>query len=126
MIGADYLSGRWSQECKVLLDQIKKLESLKGRDRLDIVRTIRFILFALERSVTGWNEWVNNPDIMTSFSLKELKEISRNLAKLTEPFIEYDCEVTSQASRHLTVKKPEKPSASTQKAKDKSKIYYVH
>jgi len=119
------MSGRWSQECKMLLDQIKNLENLKGRDRLDVVRTIRLILFALDRSVTGWNEWINDPDIMTSFSLKELKEISKNLAKLSDPFIEYDCKVTSKASRDLTVKELETPSELAKKAKDESKIFYV-
>jgi hypothetical protein len=109
----------------MLLDQIKKLENLKGRDRLDVVRTIRLTLFALGRSVTGWNEWIDNPDIMTSFSLKELKEISKNLAKLTEPFIEYDCEVTSQAQKDSTVKEPETPKEPVKKVKEKSEIFYV-
>lgn len=115
----------WVQECKVLLDQIKKLENLKGRDRLDMVRTIRFILYTLQRSVAGWNEWVNNPDIMANFSLEELKEISRNLAKLTEPFVEYDCEITSQAQKDLTVKELETPNEPVKKAKEKSEIFYV-
>jgi hypothetical protein len=115
----------WVQECKVLLDHMKKLENLKGRDRLDMVRTIRFILLTLQRSVAGWNEWVNNPDMMANFPLEELKEISRNLAKLTEPFIEYDCEITSQAQKDLTVKEPETPEEPVKKAKEKSETFYV-
>ena len=101
------MSGRWVQDCKMILDRMKKLEDDKEQDRLDIVRTIRFILYALQRSVAGWTEWVSNPDIMASFSLEELKEINRNLPKLTQPFIEYDCEITSHAQRDLTLTEPE-------------------
>ena len=121
----DCMSESWIQECKTILDEINKLEDTKERDRLDMVRTIRFILFALQHSLLGWDEWVDNPDIMTKFSLEELKEISRNLAKLTQPFIEYDCEITSQAQRLKTLKEPEVPSESTKKAKDKTEIFYV-
>jgi hypothetical protein len=109
----------------MLLEQIKKLENLQGQDRLDLVRVIRFILLSLQRSVAGWNEWINNPDIMANFSLEELKEISTNLAKLTEPFIEYDCEITSKAQRDLAVREPKTPGELTKKAKDKSEIFYV-
>ena len=65
----------WVQNCKRILDQIKKLEDTKGHDRLDFVRTISFTLSALQRSVSGWIEWINNPDVMANFSLKELKEM---------------------------------------------------
>ena len=37
------MSGRWVQECKRILEQIKKLEGIGGRDRLDMVRTIKII-----------------------------------------------------------------------------------
>ncbi len=123
--GEDHMNERWVQECKVLLEQMKKLENLEGRDRLDIVRAIRFILLSLQRSVAGWNEWINNPDVMTNFSLEELKEISRNLAKLTAPFIEYDCEITAQAQKDLVMPETEKQSESTKKTKDKTDVFYV-
>jgi len=118
------MSGRWVQDCKKILDQIKKLEDAKG-DRLDMVRKIRFILYALQRSVSGWAEWISNPDVMASFSLEELKEISTNIAKLTQPFIEYDCEITSHAQRDLTIRPPETRRESTKKPKDKTDIFYV-
>jgi len=119
------MSGRWAQECERILDQLKKLEDIKGRDRLDMVRKIRFTLYALQRSVSGWIEWINNPDIMASFSLEELKKISKNLAKLTQPYIEYDCEITSRAHKDLTMREPETRRESTEKAKDKTEIFYV-
>lgn len=119
------MSGRWIRDCKAILDQIKKLEKIEGRDRLDMVRAIRFILFALQRSVSGWIEWINNPDVMAGFSLEELKEISLNLAKLTQPFINYDCEITSLAQKDSTIIEPETQSESTQKAKDKTDAFYI-
>ena len=118
------MSERWVQDCKRILDQIQKLEDIKG-DRLDTVRKIRFTLYALQRSVSGWTEWINNPDVMASFSLEELKKISRSLAKLTQPFIEYDCEITSHARRDLTIREPETRRESTKKAKDRKEIFYV-
>ena len=119
------MSERWIQDCRRILDQIKKLKDIEGRDRLDMVRTIRFSLYALQRSVSGWIEWVNNPDIMASFSQDELKEINKNLAKLTQSFIEYDCEMTSRAQRDLTIRAPETQGESAQKQKDKTEMFYV-
>ncbi len=119
------MNERWVQECKMLLEQMKQLENLEGQDRLDMVRTIRFILLSLQRSVAGWNEWINNTDVMAHFSLEELKEISRNLAKLTAPFIEYDCEITTQAQKDVTVTEPEMPNKSSEKIKDKTDVFYV-
>lgn len=119
------MSGSWVQECKGILDQIKNIQDINGKDRLDMVKTISFILYALQRSVSGWIEWVENPEVMASFSLEELKEMNRNLAKLTQPFIEYDCDITSRAQKDLTIEEPETPSESTKKAKDKTETFYV-
>jgi hypothetical protein len=104
---------------------MKAFQEMEGQDRLDMVRAIRFILHALQRSVSGWIGWINNPDVMANFSLEELQEISKNLAKLTQSFIEYDCEITSLAERDLTIREPETPSESTKKAKDRTEVFYV-
>ena len=112
---------RWIQESKIILDELKKLENTEGQDRLDMVRMIRFTLYALQRSVSGWLEWVNNPDIMASFSSDELKEINTNLAKLTHPFVEYDSNITARTKRELTL--PEKPKTSKKKVGKQSAFY---
>ncbi len=119
------MAEHWVQECKRILEQIKKLKDIKGKDRLDMVRRIRFTIYALQRSILGWIEWVENPDVMASFSLEDLKEISNNLAKLTQPFIKYDCEITSRAKSDLKIREPETQRESTKKAKDKTQIFYV-
>jgi hypothetical protein len=60
---------------------------------------MRSILYTLQRSVSGWMKWINNQDVMARFSLEELKTMSRDLTKLTQTFIEYDCEIASRAQR---------------------------
>ena len=109
----------------MLIDQIKKLEDIEGQDRLDMLRTIRFIVFALQRSVSGWIEWVNNPDIMAGFSLEGLKEIQMNLAKLAQNFIEYDSKITLDTQKNLSKVEPETQTELI-KAKDtKNDLFYI-
>jgi len=119
------MSGHWIQDCKRILDQIKKLDDVKGKDRLDMVRMIRFTLHALQRSVSGWLQWVDNPDIMANFSLEELQEINKNLAKLTRSFVEYDAEITSITEKDLTTKKKKARRELTERKKGKTEIFYV-
>ena len=115
----------WVTECRMLIDQIKKLEDIEGQDRLDVLRTIRFVVFALQRSVSGWMEWVNNPDIMAGFSLEGLKEIQMNLAKLAQNFIEYDSKITLDTQKILSKVEPE-PQTELIKAKDtKNDLFYI-
>ncbi len=88
------LSERWIQDSKQILKEMEKLS--KGKDRLDMVRSMRFSLYALQRSVVGWFTWVNNPDVMARFSLEELKEINETLTKFAESYIEYDIKATEK------------------------------
>jgi hypothetical protein len=119
------MTGKWTQDCERILKEIKSAK-VKGQDRLDMVRMIRFTLFALERSVTGWMEWANNPDIMAEFSLEELKEINKTLAELVCAFVEYDAKITGQTEMELrksedrTTKK-----TPTRKSQEKEDMFYV-
>jgi len=88
------LSEMWIQTSKRILDQIKKMEDEAEKDRLELVRSIRFMLASVHRSLLGWMQWVNNPDIMTRFSKEDLEEMNKKLAEFTRSFIEYDLEVT--------------------------------
>jgi hypothetical protein len=121
------MSEKWIQDCKKILQKIRKIGESKGKDRLDVVRAMRFTLFALQRSVTGWIDWVNNPDIMATFSLEELNEINKNLSELIRPFIEYDAKVTGNSQKTLI-----RPEANEdckeeliQKPEKKSDVFYV-
>jgi len=121
------MSEKWIQDCKKILQKIRKMGESKGKDRLDVVRAVRFTLFALQRSVTGWIDWVNNPDIMATFSLEELDEINKNLSELIRPFIEYDVKVTGNSQKTLI--RPEANEDCQEelipKPEKKSDVFYV-
>ncbi len=119
------MTGKWAQDCERILDRIKKSAKVEGQDRLDMVRMIRFTLFALERSVTGWMEWANNPDIMAKFSLEELKEINKTLAELGCPFIEYDAKITGQTEMELRKREERTTEKASTKTQEKKDIFYV-
>ena len=88
------MSEKWIQASERILDQIKHLEEAKERDRLDLVRSLRYMLSALQRSLLGWIQWANNPDIMTRFTQEDLEKMNKKLSEFTRSFIEYDLEAT--------------------------------
>ena len=109
------MEGRWVNDCQRILNEIKDSAKVEGHDRLDMVRTIRFTILALQRSVTGWMQWADNPDIMAQFSLDELTEINKNLADLVCAFVDYDAKITGSQEKKIekkirkeTIKSPEK------------------
>jgi len=100
------LGERWIRDSKKLLRQIEELETIEDRDRLELVRSTRFMLGVLERSLVGWMQWVVNPDIMAKFSQEELKEINSNISKFVRSFVEYDLKITKLgAQKGLKAKK---------------------
>jgi len=88
------LSERWIQVSEKILEQLKRLEDTKDKDRLELVRSLRFVLSVLQRSLLGWTQWVNNPDIMTIFSQKDLETMTEKLSEFTRSFVNYDVEAT--------------------------------
>ena len=115
------MSERWIQVSEKILDQIKRLEEAKERDRLELVRSLRFMLSALQRSLLGWMQWVNNPDIMTRFSQEDLETMNKKLSEFTRSFLEYDLEATKLgAQRGLkAIKKVKK------KKEERAEAFYV-
>lgn len=85
---------QWIHECTEYLRQIKEALDTEKPDRLDLVKMMYAALLALNHSVLGWLQYVNNPDIMGKFKREELSEISGFLNKFAEEFIEYDIKVT--------------------------------
>jgi len=90
------LSSGWIRSCEKILERIKDFEKMKEKDRLEYVRSIRFMLGALQRSLLGWMQWINNPDVMTRFTEEELREMSKKITEFTRAFIEYDLEITKK------------------------------
>ena len=93
------MSEGWIQTCQKLLEQIKEFSAKKDKDRLDLVQSMRFSLYALYRSLLGWMNWVNNPDIMATFNLKELQEMDVRIIEFVEGFLKYDVEVTKEGAK---------------------------
>jgi hypothetical protein len=116
------LSEGWIQVSERIIEQLNRLEDVKGKDRLELVRSLRFVLGVLQRSLLGWTQWVNNPDIMTIFSQEDLEEMTKKLAEFTRSFVKYDLEMTSQG-----VKKGLKASkkVDTKKKEERTERFYV-
>lgn len=117
------MSEGWVQTSEELLEQTRKFSAKKDKDRLDLVQSMRFSLYALHRSLIGWMNWVNNPDIMAAFDKEELDEMNRRITEFTESFIKYDVEVTQLGSeKNLATKKPTREPATRRSLED---IFYV-
>lgn len=93
------MSEGWIRASERTLERIRRLLERKDMDRLELVQSMRFILLALHRSLLGWMNWVNNPDIMVSFDKEELAEMNKRLGEFVQEFIKYDIEVTKQGAR---------------------------
>ena len=85
---------QWIKESTDYLKQISEALASKSPDRLELVRSMHVALLALNHSVWGWLQYVNNPDIMGKFSRDELNEIGNFLNKFAKEFIDYDIKVT--------------------------------
>jgi hypothetical protein len=85
---------QWIDECNHYLQQVKAALALENPDRLDLVTAMQRAILAINHSILGWLQYINNPDIMSRFERTELHEISDSLNKFAESFIEHDIEVT--------------------------------
>ena len=112
----------WIRVSEKILNQLKRLEETKDKDRLELVRSLRFILSVLQRSFLGWTQWVNNPDIMTIFTQEDLKKMTEQLAKMTQGFVEYDLKITSLGVKK-GLKTPRK--VPKKKRKERTERFYV-
>ena len=117
------LSEEWIKTCEKLLEQIGIFSSRKDADRLDYVKSIRFSLYAFHRSILGWMNWVNSPDIMSTFNRAELAKMNEQLAKFVESFIKYDVQVTKQGAKKAIKAKIEESHDSERK--DRQELFYV-
>jgi len=90
---------KWIVGCRKILENLRKNASRKDKDRLDLVKSIRYSMRALNRSLMGWWQWVNSPEMMANFTREELEEMDRTLNQYVTSFIEYDIKMTSLGSR---------------------------
>ena len=92
------MSEGWVDTCEKILGQMEKFSQKKDKDRLALVQSMRFSLYALHRSILGWLNWVNNPDIMASFKQEELDGMNKMLTNFVEDFLKYDVQVTEKGA----------------------------
>lgn len=111
------MSARWLQRCEKMLDRIRDLEEVEGKDRLDLVRSMHFALYALHRSLKGWIQWVNNPNIMTKFTKEELGDMDRELSEPTHTFLVYGLKPTE--------KEAETARKAVRKRREEIRAFYV-
>ena len=97
----------WIQRSENTLKQLKGLMENPEQDRLELVRVMRFSFGALGQSLAGWMQWVNSPEIMSSFTKEELEEMTKKLINMVEQFITYDIEITSTGTRKGLAKQRE-------------------
>lgn len=90
------MSERWLTQSENLLKSLRELKAKKGEDRLEIIKSMFFILYTLDRSMQGWRSWIRNLDFMSRFSEKELRELEEGLIGRVQAFIEYDIDVTKK------------------------------
>jgi len=89
----------WIQECRQYLKVLAELVTAKDRDRLDLVRSMRTSLSALNHSLWGWIQYVNNPDIMGKFTREELEEMDKIVNEFARNFIDYDIKITQLGTK---------------------------
>jgi hypothetical protein len=93
------MSERWIRECRQYLKKLEELSTAVDRDRLSLVRTMRTALQALNHSLQGWVQFVNNPDLIAKYTKEELEEMEKTILEFIRKFIEYDIKVTQLAVR---------------------------
>ncbi len=97
----------WIQRSENTLKQLRGLMENPDQDRLEMVRVMRFSFGALGQSLAGWMQWVNSPEIMSSFSKEELEEMTRKITSMVEQFVTYDIEMTNTGTRKGLAKQRE-------------------
>ena len=89
----------WSQRSEKTLEQIQKLMSNPDMDRLELVRVMRYAFGALGTSLAGWMQWVNSPEVMSTFDKDELHKMATTVTNIIGKFLEYDINITKEGTR---------------------------
>jgi len=89
----------WIQRSEGTLKQLKQLIQAPEQDRLELVRVMRFAFGALGQSLAGWMQWINSPEIMSTFDRDELEEMAKTITAMVEGLLEYDIKITEEGMR---------------------------
>jgi hypothetical protein len=97
----------WLQRSENTIKTLRQLMDNPDQDRLELVRVMRFAFGALGTSLAGWMQWVNSPEIMSSFTKDELQEMAKTITGMAEKFVAYDIEITDKGTRKGLAKQRE-------------------
>ena len=97
----------WLQRSENTIKTLRQLMDNPDQDRLELVRVMRFAFGALGTSLAGWMQWVNSPEIMSSFTKEELQEMAKTITGMAEKFVAYDIEITDKGTRKGLAKQRE-------------------
>jgi hypothetical protein len=106
----------WLQRSENTIKTLRQLMENPDQDRLELVRVMRFAFGALGTSLAGWMQWVNSPEIMSSFTKEELQEMAKTITGMVEKFVAYDIDITDQGTRKGLAK---------QRAEDQHDVRFV-
>lgn len=105
---------KWTDVCKNIL---KKIKVMKPKDRLEYVTCVADLLYAIARTVKGWNEWYG-AEFNKPFARKPLSEMPEEQFKQIFEFfktvavnmLKFDIQITEIAEKKIEEgkKKPKK------------------
>ena len=93
------MSSVWTDRSEKTVEQLRILKEKRDMDRLDLLKSMRFSFGALGQSLAGWMQWVNSPEIMSTFNKEELDEMAKKITSMVEQFVTYDIEITNTGTR---------------------------
>lgn len=101
------MSHEWIAHTERALTRLERLKTVKRRDRLEVITDLYRIIDLLNRSVHGWQHWIQNLSFMANFTEDELNEIKHSLIDLTARFLRYDLEASKQYPSQLIAEQPD-------------------
>lgn len=107
------MSDEWVARAEHALKALEALKAKKKRDRLEMIKNLFLILSILNRSVSGWRNWIQNLSFMARFTEEELNEFKDVLTERTIDFLRYDIEVMKKFKSMMPEETPEENSEDT-------------
>ena len=109
------VSDQWLTQSDQLLKSLRALQSKTGKDRLELIKAMFFILNTLDRSMKGWRSWIQNLEFMSRFTEEELRELEEGLNMSAQAFVQYDMDITKKYQAKM-------PTAKLKRLKGRNKV----
>jgi len=91
---------RWVEMQRRMIEVLEHLEARAGEmDRLDLAVYARIVFQHIERTVRAFDEWLQDPLILTSAPRDELERVLRDAAKAAKILARLDADHTERMAR---------------------------